>query len=1040
MLYFLGTNPGLEEGPAVRKATALARKLLAKPPAEDFNERFGAFLRATKDINDRVVEIAQKEGAFVKDPRLKNDLRRAIARGWITSMRSIKGGVVSTVLREMNAAGWNVEMKEVRTPDGKVEKRMGKATTFDHLNADDLGQKNDAEIDKALQSYFTSGIKTRWLEPFINKGGEEILRWDGKPIFQQDLQDAWVESGGNVLKWIDGVAARQGIEPGEKFEPGEVDLENEGEEGESAPKDELATFRLSVLRQLNGLFGMESRMAADATQVREIFDPMGPKPHVIMDARQNDLLPPEHLSFQTYDDVSARNLLGQIAFHGAFGRNGDRMVSALHELVSSLAAKHQDYQNLEGTTRSARVAEAAARGWNYKELETAAKRYSSALEMQRKLEGIFGVNNPAGPFNDMRTAMEVVHGMAGQLVDSPQVGFYHIVSGFERPFAMKSLGPATLGASAHFAKEFIKTGFGSLLEALNLHLYHASDEAKEVMATQGSAFRNLPYSTIVADIGARGRSQATFADRYLIRPIRMVRALQQKGVGGGASGREFPRFAGIPGMGVLNWIMQVSSVANTTAQIRLMETLVSKGIRYFSSHREDYENPSFRFKPGDLMGKHDSGVFDYFRNKTVEYGMGNLEDIVRQAMPAAAKGERLVNKDQVIRLSQMASSELDGATSLSTTPSILQSNPLLKMGMPLLRWPLWKMHQAHEGLRNSEGRQNLLSTLKGLGTLAMWNLPVGLAMTFAMDKYNEDLLHKKSNLPATSPLAAIPFIGAPLDLLTSDKPFLQNLAGYAARMGKAGNIYGLGADLIGQLANPNDTNSGQRQFSLDQRVLIMSQFLNFKQAMENVIHQGGDTSWASVWKPFMQSLGGNGALQAVDLVNNALGLDNAESRLVSRINAQAWLRSAGQEAGMELRSSGGGAENPTQMGMWVREMQLAAMAGDRLGFLDAHRNALDAARKAVGDDPRVAAGAREREASQRVLNAWHARDPREVFRFKPTDAQLAAILHNMSDQGQQDVRQALARYSQFTALIAPTAGGAFARARNDRSQPQPLCG
>jgi hypothetical protein len=1019
-MYFLGTNPGLEEGPAIRKATALVRARLPAEPAANFNEKFAAFLKATKQANDRMEAIAQREGAFVKDPRLASELRRAVARGWLTGMRGMDGGVVSTIMSEMQKAGWRLEIKEEAGPGGKTTHRPVRATTFDHLTADDVSEANTEALGKALQSYFTAGIKQRWLEPFINKGGVEVLREGNEPIPQADLQSAWATSGGNVLRWIDNLAELRGIKAGE---PSETDLEDElGDLADGKKEDALAAFRLSVLRQLNGLFGMESRLAYDVSQTRSMFDPMGAKPHVIMDARQNDLLPPEHIRFQTYDPTSSRMMLGQIAFHGAFGRNGERAVAAVDELKGSLALRHQEYQALKATTRAGRVAEAAARGWKYKDLEAAARKYNDALTAQQQLEGIYGVNNPAGPFNDMRTGMEVLHAMAGQIVDNPKVGLYHVISLLERPFAMHSLGPATIRASAGAMKDFLKTGMGSMLESLNMHLLHSADWAKEVGAVQGSSLRNQPWSVVLSDIGKGGRFQGSWSDKWLIRPLRMLRYLQQKGVriGPGEGAREFPRFAPIPGLGVLNTIMQVASTANTGAQVRMMESMISKGIRYFSTHREAYEDPSFRFKPEHLAASLDKGVFDYFRNKTVEYGMGNLEDIVRGAMPAAVKGERLLNKDQVLRLSMMASNELDGATSVNTTPGVLQTNPVLRYAMPLLRWPLWKMHQAHEGMKTAEGRYTALGVARGLGTIAMWNLPLGIAFSFMMDQYDEKLLHKKSNLPPVSGMAAIPGIGTAAGVLGGKGTVPQNIVAMLERGAKAGNIYGLGADLAAQFGAPLDPGSGQRSFSLDQRVLVMSQLLNFQQAMRNLIDQGGDTTWASFGKPLVASLGGNGALQAVDLVNNALGLDNAESRLVRRINASSWLRAAADETGVELRAAGGGGEAPTQMTVWVREMQLAAMAGDRLGFLDAHRKALEAARKSVAEDPHIAAEAREHEAQSRVLNSWKARDPLDIFRFKPTPAQLAAIFSNMDPGGQADVKQALARFQQFSALITPT--------------------
>ncbi len=215
-----------------------------------------------------------------------------------------------------------------------------------------------------------------------------------------------------------------------------------------------------------------------------------------------------------------------------------------------------------------------------------------------------------------------------------------------------------------------------------------------------------------------------------------------------------------------------------------------------------------------------------------------------------------------------------------------------------------------------------------------------------------------------------------------------------------------------------DPSTGVRQFSLDQRVLAMSQFLNFQQALSNAMHQG-DATWSTVWKPLFTSMGGNGAIHALDLANNAFGLDNAESRLVMRINASNWLRAAGREAGIETRG-GNVAAQPGALGMWTREMQLAAMAGDRGGFLESYRKALNTARETVGEDERVPATDREREATNRVLSSWRARNPLEVFRQRPTEYQMAQIYSAMSEDGQADVREALNRYQTFTSMIAPS--------------------
>lgn len=84
--------------------------------------------------------------------------------------------------------------------------------------------------------------------PFINKGGVEVFAQGDDPIPQLALQNAWARSGGNVLAWIDNLGAEIGLPQPEEMEGG-------------AMTDPVADFRLSMLNQLDGLYGLESRLA-----------------------------------------------------------------------------------------------------------------------------------------------------------------------------------------------------------------------------------------------------------------------------------------------------------------------------------------------------------------------------------------------------------------------------------------------------------------------------------------------------------------------------------------------------------------------------------------------------------------------------------------------------------------------------------------------------------------------------------------------------------------------------------------------------------
>lgn len=1002
--YFLNTNPGLDEAAAIRQAVRLARSRLTQEPAENFNEVMEQVLRTTKDVSEFLINIAQEQGAFVADPRLKSSLRRAVAQGWLTNMRSLDSAVVSAVTRDMQDAGWKVTREIEKDRQGRERPKVGKAVTFQDFTSADTAQANTPALDQFLQKLFPERIKRDWLVPFINKGGVEVFTQGDDPIPQLALQNAWARSGGNVLAWIDNLGAEIGLPQPEEMEGG-------------ATTDPVADFRLSMLRQLDGLYGLESRLAAEASVTRDLFDPMGPKPHVMMDARLNDKLPPEHLDFATYDPHTAQMLLAEIAFHAKFGRNGIRLQNMLDRLYGDVQADKARYERLKGTTEKERIAEAALEGYDYKALERSAQRSKDIDAFKKRIEALFSTGSQGSVFEEAKIGMELMNFIAGQIVDNPKTGLYDVVSLFERPFGMRSLGPSSIKSSVRAIGSAGKGALGSLLGAFNLHLFHSSQYYKDAVQTRGAS-RNQPWAQAVSDIGPGGRQN--FTDRVLVRPMRFIRYVQNKGPGSPiqseSAAQEFPRMAPVPGLGVNNYIGQIAAAGNASASAMELEQIIRQGADYFATHKEDFENPNFQFRPKDLgFGTLDVGVFDWWKSKAVDYNLGTLEDIVRDAIPRMAKGERIVTEQQAIRATQMAMEEFSGQSGLLTTPSFMQENPWLRRALPLLRWPFWRTAKGIENLGTIDGKRDYKQLLRGLGTLAMWNLPIGLAFTFALDQYDEDLLGKKSNLPATGKTASLPFVGPIAEAIMADRSIPDTLKAYLVRSARAGNIGGLASDLVGQFASPTDAQSGRRIFSLDQRVLAMSQFLNFQQAISNFAHQDWTATWASVWSPLMRSLGGNGALHGIDMANQLLGLDNAQSRQINRQNAALWLRASAGEIGLEVRAGGSG--TPTPMSVWTREMWTAASANDRIGFAEAYRKALDVARANVAKDPSVAPANREREAESRVLSGWRGRDPLSIFARRPTEQEMRRLYAIMDETGQQEVREALTRYAQFSRLI-----------------------
>lgn len=1014
--FWLGVNPGLDKPAAIRGAIAEARKHLPSPPAANFNERFEAFLLKDKEIEDELLRTAEQNGVLVWDEKL-GELRKAIARGWSTGMRMMNDGVVVTLVHDMEKAGWKLEFD--RDEAQKARKVVTRSTTFDALNP--AKATNDAEraeyyaqldntenLRAALKPYFTPGILQRWLVPFINKPGESVFTHDGRDISQLDLQNAWAKSGGDVLTWIDNLGQMLDVTP---------------EDGVS----QAAYFRWDMLRQLEDLFKWEAGMAYEAEQTPDLFASQGSKLHVMMDARVNDLLPAEHVSFAMHDPTSVRQMLGQIAFHGAFGRNGQALMANLKELESVSVAKKFAFDSLKSTTVEGKKREARERGYDYNDLKRAVDHYHDVMELKGEIESAMGVKNIYGPLYDARAGMEVLGFMVGQVVDQPKTGALNFLSLGARPFAMHSFSPKVLKATALSYGELAKNSFGGLLRDFGIDLVRESNYAKETGEVEGKAFRRLPFGTVISgDPGKGGAYQEDLSSRFLVQPLRILRALQKKGVG--------PGLAAIPGLGTMQRFSTEGAIANNRGQIFLLQEIINNGIRHFSTHPEDLNNPAFRFDTNTLKLRADRGMYDWFRNKTVEYNMGTIERIVRDAIARQAAGERTITTEMVEQLAQMNAQELDGASSINTAPAGLAQNRALNVALPLLRWPLWMMHAAHEGLADANGRADFKSMMRGIGRLAAWNLPLGLAFTFLLDEYDEKVLRKKNALPSASPLAAVPVVGLPLALATTPREIPQELLAIGQRMIRAGNIYGLGGDMAGAFIAPFDPGSGQRAFSLDQRVLVMSQFLNLTQAISNMVSQGGTATWGSVYRPMVASVGGNGMLNSLDVVNNLLGLDNAEARLTTRINAARWVNTAAKELGIETKKASGFSA-PTEMSVWTREMQLAAMANSRVDFMEAYRKALQAAREKVAEDDRIEPENREKEAEARVLASWRARNPFSGLATTATPDQIQAMLRVMNEQGRRDVQDAMRYYDAYTALIKPSEMDRFIRRRMQGVRP-----
>ncbi|MCW5548886.1 MAG: hypothetical protein KIT44_07970 [Opitutaceae bacterium] len=985
VIYAVESEPGMEEAAVMRVARRAARRRIpaGHTIAESFDEKLAALLRATKDVSEAQLKVAEENGLFIEDPRIKDPLtgkgnlqRHAIKYGWLTNTRRLRANVVQSLVHDMQAKGWDEAM-------------------FDGLDPNNM---DDAGWDAAVKQAFSPEVVQRFVEPFVLKPGRPVFfgavnprTGEAAPVTQLEAQDAWEQAAGDVLGFIDAL----------------FDRTNQADN-----RDALGEYRKAMLMRFARLYGMESKLAAETSVVKSLYDKDGPKAHRLMDGRTNDLIPPEHFEYDVHDPVSVRQALGEIAFHAAFGRNGEGLDKTLTDLRSGLAAKKRKYDLLSPGPERAKQAEAKALGWNYRELDRANRDLPRVDGWMRELGNYFNAGNQTGAVGDARALLELLQLNMGMVLNQPKSGLWNVLSLADFPIVFRGLGRSSIRATGWALQNLTRNVFGSALEAMGLNVLKAGDYAKEIgEVMEGRQTERLQWGELIADIGRRGAFQEGGSQR-LIQGVRTIQQALRKGVKL-RDGQEFAAFNAV--WSPFRFINEQVASSVAAANVQTFELMVKRAVDYYAAHPEAYADPTHRLTAAMLgmEGKSffgDEGAYNFYRERAADYRLGNLEDIARGAMDRMAKGDRILTRDQALAVAMMAMNEVSMESSVNSRPVEMFNNPILRYGGLLLGWPLAKMNQVHQALKTADGQLEVRALLKGLGVLAAWSLPMGLAYSLLMDEYDEKVLGKKSNLRGIDPIATLPLAGPVLALAgAGERSGKENLFGMLERMARGGNVYGLGAEAAASMANLTDPTAGQREFDLNSRVLIFSQFANLRDAVRNFIHQDMAYTYESVGRPLVTTLGGNGLLQYTQILNRRLGLSNTEAAMTNRTNVNNWLRAAGREAGLELKA-GAGRSSPTPLSARVRQMQLAAMANDRVSFLEAYREAVAAARRQGEADPEA-----------RVLESWRSRHPiTAVFRTKPSELELARLYGAMDDSGREAVREALRLYESFSEMIEPS--------------------
>lgn len=943
-------------------------------------------LMASIDSERQIRSLYEQNPSLkVKDEEM-GIYRRLISHGLVTGRRSVARHM-SGLFQRMNPA-WS----DTRGVSGEDPRSFWTA-------AGDLYGRDRTAFDERMKELFGDGyVLNDFVEPIVLNNTQifEIVDEDGvtRKASLLRVREAWQDAGRDVTTFAQRLHALEGGKPG----------------------DEARTIQ-GVVTAFRRMFeeiksDQDSKNGAEASGT-EIL------PRQMMDARVANDWPAEWVSYATYAKADNLQLLHQLGIAAAFGRdaiagNGE-LAQTIHQAKEDLAALYFNFDQHFREGKSPREIErlmgkddyviaknAQKIGANLDRVETAFRSLSATTNY---LSGDFKLLNDILGFS----ATMMVQNPRGSLANTSDILGSLVALKLSRP------GLSALKKSIHS----LAADFGNgVLQAFGQNAAFNVDSARrrvragvkdpDLRTTWREKRNNYgPGQSLAKPSGYEG----------------ILEKAKRKLTAAAVKGRDIIPNLGSPWQGTSdeqtlspklrwgffpNWAMSTMN-ANIDAAYEVFADMAARGVDRINampaSDRAAYVREielGIRDITAEELGYHgglilnDRAAFDSLKSALEtkiagEKGVGSFVAKAFRRHEAAAGGEwEAVSNSQFTGILNYANTEWTLQNNFASLPPWMQAGPLRPLFV-FLTWPYNAMRRFGKTFTDPDGRLiwwGANSTVAdGMKAFFLVAAPATVAGSFAIDWYDKYLLGKKQNLRETSWTTALPIYGA----VTDPAAFIE-------RVGRYGSA-GFATDILNQIVN-YDT---QRNLSLDNRIVAINAISGLVNSLVTTpIQQGGNITYSSVVRPFLQSIGGGGVLQYLQISNNLLGLNNQDAAINARINTGNYLRAAGHELNLPVRISRGPMEAPTPTTPYLQQMELAALVGNTDLFRDAYRSAVAAAR-----------GAHE-NAEKYVADAFAERHPlKRIFRTAPTETQYRRLLGEMDQYGATQVRAAINSYNKF---------------------------
>jgi hypothetical protein len=931
----------------------------------------GQVLKGIEVVNP-ITGQYEKAGLKVKDEGLKvmNDngelvpsIRRHVAKGWRTFGGRRMSGGFNQMVRSMRLSDWASFRNWVG--DGKLAAEY---------SADvDAARTN---INRFFENSQHGDVVKNWFMQMLVDQGESFDApplEDGvtvPPADPQKVRQAWDEADGDALAFAENMYALH--------------------DGQS----DLPAYIQSVADQLGKYWEEVDRIDRKYFPTDGEVNPMtalkGMSPNALVDAREIAHLPGQWFSFYKFDKPNLHRLSRQIAAEVSFGRNSEYLSSLMDTVANEVKDASQALENERMRLRTInpnwtakRIENEVEKLADYKRLKTFDERAGLIKQTITEISGFFRKDN--SPEATIQAGTRVAQMLSRLMVNNPASAIYQNAALFDQLFRYGLTGE-TLKATGAAIKRSLEESVASIAQSLGVQMYNDDFNNRfnqlglqysERVKKFGDEFRRWDNET-VASYGAR------MVEEMVSTPINL-------------RGKEASHVLFRP-TGLFDWTTMVADRALTDGMWKFAGGHAARGIEFYRSHPELLADPTYKLTAKDV-GATLPGAASAFNQLAADMGNFGMDfDSVVRGSIKRSDG-RVFAPEEELRLNAMAMSLVSSQSNLATMTPAAWNNNVVRWMIPLLGW-MWRRTMDVTGKRlGADGKLQATALLRGTVALAAATVG-GLAVSAMVDKYYEELVGRKRNL----------------------RPILTGggMIEHIARTGSTG--------FLGELANGMlnvGTGGDSRVISLDRRVVAMSAFMSFQNAIANLINQQ-EFDYARVGRPLFTAIGGNSMLQYMGMANNMFALDNVEARISNRINAQNYLRVVGRQLNMQVREfRGGGTTSATPLTPYLSRMELAAYANNAADFREAYNEAIIKAKEMGNEDP-----------TDHVKRAFAAKNPlRSVFQTAPSESEYNRLLIAMPEDGRAAVTSAVNNFNRYAESIGAKAFDGKAEKKQSSKNP-----